>query len=61
MAKRFNAPVLKTENCPRQNNVSLGEWRTEHRFPEPIRNYQIAKRQAFEYLLKRTLKLARTA
>jgi hypothetical protein len=35
-----------------------GKW---HRFPEPIRNYQIAKRRAFEYLLKKTLQLARVA
>jgi hypothetical protein len=35
-----------------------GKW---HRFEEPLRDYQIAKRQAFEYLLKRTLKQARAA
>ena len=29
-----------------------GKW---HRFPEPIRNYQIAKRRSFEYLLRKTL------
>jgi hypothetical protein len=36
----------------RCNCNTPGKW---HRFPEPIRNYQIAKRKAFEYLMRRTL------
>ena len=42
----------------RCNFNTPGKW---SRFPEPIRNYQIAKRRAFEYLLKKTLQLARVA
>ena len=35
-----------------------GKW---HKFEEPIRNYQIAKGKAFEYLMHRTLALRRVA
>jgi hypothetical protein len=42
----------------RCNFNTPGKW---HRFEEPLRDYQIAKRQAFEYLFKRILKLARAA
>jgi len=33
-----------------------GKW---HRFEEPIKNHAVAKRKAFEYLLKRTFQAAR--
>jgi hypothetical protein len=42
----------------RNNFNTPGKW---HRFEEPIRNYQIAKRKAFEYLMRRTLALRRVA
>jgi hypothetical protein len=35
-----------------------GKW---HRLAEPIRNYQIAKRRAFEYLVKKAFEGAETA
>ena len=40
----------------RCNWNTQGKW---HRLAEPIKNYQIAKRLAFEYLLKKTLDAAR--
>jgi hypothetical protein len=35
-----------------------GKW---HRLAEPLRNYGIAKRQAFEYLVRKTFELERAA